>query len=147
MVKFTTMDDEIDASLLLDRVIAMLSEVFGSLGAMVAAISLYGLLSYKVAWRTREIGIRFALGATRGIVMRLVLSNVLKVVAAGLCVGIPVSYWAMRFAQSSIADLQAQGGFSVIAGSAGIVSIALVAAFLPARRASRIDPIETLRHE
>ncbi len=147
ITKIITMNEEIDASILLDRVIAMLSEVFGALGAIIAAVSLYGLLSYMVAQRTREIGIRIALGATRRDVMRFVLLDVLKMAALGLCVGIPAAYWGTKLAQSNFADLQAEAGFSVAAGSLAIVAIALFAAYMPAHRAARIDPVETLRHE
>lgn len=142
-----TMNEEIDASLLLDRVIAMLSEVFGGLGAIIAAVSLYGLLSYTVAQRTREIGIRFALGATRRDVMHFVLLDVLKIAAVGLCLGMPAAYWGTKLAQGNFTDLQAQGGLSIAAGSLAIVAIALFAAYIPAYRAARIDPVETLRHE
>jgi ABC-type antimicrobial peptide transport system permease subunit len=79
--------------------------------------------------------------------MHFVLVAVMKTTAAGLCLGIPAAYWSTKLAQSNFADLQAQGGFSVIAGSLGIIAIAVFAAYLPAYRAARIDPIQILRHE
>ncbi len=147
VARITTLNDQIDASIVPERLIAMLSGTFGALGSLLVAIGIYGLLAYTVARRINEIGIRMALGATQDAVSRMVLGEALGMTCAGLIIGVPVAYWAQRFAASLIENLPAIGAFPVIFGAVTMIAITLVAAYVPARRAARVDPMEALRHE
>jgi ABC-type antimicrobial peptide transport system permease subunit len=141
------MTDQINSSIVPERLTATLSTWFGVLGALLAAVGLYGLLAYTVTRRTNEIGVRMALGASRGKVMRMVLVDALGMVAAGLLIGAPLAFWTKQFATRLIPDLTPQGAVSVLLGAVTMLAIALLAAYLPARRASRVEPIVALRYE
>src|SRR6266403_68733 len=104
-------------------------------------ISRKELLSYAVARRINEIGVRMALGATRTDVSRMVLSEALRMVCAGLLIGAPIAFWAKTFATHLIHDLPAKTVASIAFGAAAMIAVALLAAYVPARRASRIDPL------
>jgi predicted permease len=144
--KMTTLADQVDASLKPERLIAMLSALFGGLGAALAAIGLYGLLAYAVARRTNEIGIRMALGATEGDIARMVLRGALSVVCAGLMCGAPLALWSRRFAASLVGSLPVETAFPVVLATVGMIGMALLAAYVPARRAARVQPVDALRH-
>ena len=146
VAKVTTMTDQVDASMIPERLIAMLSAFFGALGALLAAVGLYGLLAYTVARRTREIGIRMALGATHLDVMRMVLGGALGLAGTGLAIGLPLAFWSQRIATAFVNDLPA-GGLPLVGAAAAMIVVALVAAFVPASRAARVSPIESLRQE
>jgi ABC-type antimicrobial peptide transport system permease subunit len=141
------MNEQIDATIVPERLVAALSGWFGTLGALLAAIGLYGLLAYTVTRRRHEIGVRMALGAARGDVMRLVLRDALGTVGAGLTLGAPLAFWAKNVAASLIPNLPARSPVSIVFGGAVMIAIGLIAAFVPARRAMRIDPIVALRYE
>jgi ABC-type antimicrobial peptide transport system permease subunit len=130
-----------------ERLMAMLSGLFGALGAVLAAIGLYGLLSYTVARRTNEIGIRMALGATESAMSRMVLGDALRLVLAGLAIGAPLALWGKSFAASLIQNLPVKSGMPIAFGVIAMIAIALVAAYVPARRAARVEPVEALRYE
>jgi putative ABC transport system permease protein len=147
IARVTTMTDQIDASMIPERLIAMLSGFFGGVGALLAAIGLYGLLAYTVARRTSEIGVRMALGATRSEVTRMVMMSALGLVAAGLVLGAPLAYGARRLAAAFVDDLPIGGVFPIAAAAVAMLVIAAVAAAIPARRASCVNPIEALRQE
>jgi predicted permease len=142
-----TLAAQMDASIVPERLTATLSALFGALGSLLVAIGIYGLLAYTVARRTNEIGVRMALGATRGDVTRMVLVDALWMAGAGLAIGVPLAIWSRTFAASLIAGLPATNAFTTAAGAAVLAAIALAAAYLPARRASRVDPMVALRYE
>jgi predicted permease len=142
-----TLAEQIDAAIGPERLIATLSGFFGGVGALLAAIGLYGLIAYTVARRTREIGLRMALGATRGTVMRAVLVDALRLVAIGVAVGAPLALWGKRVAAAMLENLPAGGFQPILIAAAGLVAVALVAAGIPARRATRVEPVIALRSE
>jgi predicted permease len=145
--RITTMAEQMDGVIVPERLVALLSGLFGGLGLLLAAIGLYGLLAYTVARRVHEIGVRMALGATRGDVSRRVLTDALGMVSAGLLIGVPITIWGKTFAASMIEGLQLDSPAPIAFGGATMIAVALLAAYLPARRAARVDPIEALRHE
>jgi len=147
VARVTTMTDQVDASMVPERLIAMLSGFFGALGALLAAIGLYGLLAYTVARRTSEIGIRMALGATPRDVLAMVHKSALAMAGAGAAVGVPLAFAAERIAVTFVDNLSAGPTMPIALAAAAAIVVALVAAFIPARRASRVNPIEALRQE
>jgi len=147
VVRVTTMADQVDATIVPERLIAALSGLFGALGSLLAAIGIYGLLAYTVARRIHEIGIRMALGATRGAVSRMVLGEALAMSCGGLGIGVLIADWGKRLAGSLIQDLPVESAFPTAFGAVAMIAITLLAAYLPARRAARVDPMDALRYE
>jgi putative ABC transport system permease protein len=145
--KITTLADQVDATLVPQRMIAMLSGLFGALGAFLAAIGTYGLLAYSVARRGNEIGIRMALGASQTSISRMVLGEALGITCGGVLIGVPVAYFARQLAASLLPGLPAGGAFETAFGAAAMIAIALAAAYIPAHRAACVDPMEALRCE
>jgi predicted permease len=147
IVRIMTMNEQIDSSIVPQRLIAMLSAGFGALGALLAVIGLYGLLAYTVAWRTHEIGVRMALGAAGTDIVRIVLRDALWMVCAGLAIGAPLAFWGKRIAGSLIPDLPVASPLPIVVAAAIMIAVGLIAAYLPARRAMRVDPMVALRYE
>jgi len=147
VVRVSTMTDQIDASIVPERLTATLSTCFGALGALLAAIGLYGLLAYTVARRTNEIGIRMALGAERGDVVQMVLREALELVCAGLAIGAPLAFWGKSLAASLVKDLPVKSVIPIAFGVVVMIAVALLAAYVPVRRATRVDPMVALRYE
>jgi predicted permease len=144
--RITTLADQVDASIVPERLIVMLSTLFGALGGLLAAIGLYGLLAFAVARRVNEIGIRMALGATQSRVLAMILRDAFGMVAAGLVVGAPLTLWARRIAAAMVPGLPANPVVPMALGALAIIVAALIAALAPAHRASRVDPMEALRY-
>jgi predicted permease len=142
-----TMTTVVDESLFIERMVAALSVAFGGLATLLAAIGLYGVMSFTVARRTREIGIRMALGAEPNSVLWLVLKEVALMVGIGVGVGLPVAVALSRIVQSQLFDLSAHDPVALIAAAAILAFVALAAGYLPARRATRVDPMLALRYE
>jgi predicted permease len=147
IVRIMTMNEQIESSIVPQRLIAMLSAGFGALGALLAAIGLYGLLAYTVAGRRHEIGVRMALGAAGTDVIRIVLRDALWMVCAGLAIGAPLAFWGKRVAASLIPDLPVASPLPIVVAAAIMIAVGLIAAYLPARRAMRVDPMVALRYE
>jgi predicted permease len=147
IVAMIELRDQIDASIVAERLIAKLSATFGLLALALAAVGVYGVIAYVTAQRTGEIGIRVALGADRRDVRRLVLRDTLRLVVIGVVIGIPAALAGGRLLAS---QLYAVGPYDPLALSLGVVGLsaaAFVAGYLPARRAARIDPVSALRAE
>jgi predicted permease len=142
-----TESEQIDRLLFQERLVARLSGFFGLLALVLACVGLYGLLSYEVSRRTREIGIRMALGARRESVLKLVLRQGIVLAIVGAAVGIGVALGVMRYLTSMLYDVHANDPLTMIAVSVLLTLVALAACWIPARRATRVDPIVALRYE
>jgi predicted permease len=142
-----TVESQLDRILLTERLIAMMSAGFGVLATLLASIGLYGVMAFVVAQRTREIGVRLALGAMRGSVVWLVMREVLLLLGLGLAVGIPAALALGRFVSAQLYGIKENDPW-VAAGAVILLSlIAAMAGLVPAGRASRIDPLRALRYE
>ena len=144
-VDMRTVDAQISRSLTTERLIASLSAVFGGLATVLAMIGLYGVMAFTVARRTREIGVRMALGALPGDVIRMVMREVLMLISAGIAVGIPLALALGGLIRSQLYGLDAHDPATVVASTLALAIAATLAGFIPARRASRIDPTRALR--
>jgi ABC-type antimicrobial peptide transport system permease subunit len=142
-----TTEEQIDLSLRTERLVASLSSVFGFLATLLAVIGLYGVMAYTVARRTREIGIRMALGAIQGNVIWMVMKEVLILIAAGVLVGVPAAIGLSRLVKSQLYGLAPHDPVTLFLSIAVLAAVASLAGFFPALRASRVDPMQALRHE
>ena len=142
-----TVRQNIDRSILQERVTAMLSAFFGALALLLAAIGLYGLMAYAVTQRTREIGIRMALGAKRSGVLRFVLREVIVLVGTGVGIGLPCAFAATRLIDHMLYGVSPNDPVTVACVVGALLAVGVLAAYLPARRAMRIDPMVALRCE
>jgi predicted permease len=142
---FRPLSDQIDASLVQERLVAMLSGFFSGLALLLAALGLYGVMSYAVTRRRTEIGIRMALGAAPGAVVRLVVSRVFILVGCGLAIGGGLSLWASRFVAALLYGVEPRDPLTLLGAMATLTAVGCLAGWLPAWRAARIDPAEVLR--
>jgi predicted permease len=142
-----TLRQQVDDSLRLQRVLALLSGFFGALALVLAAVGLYGLVSYTVARRRHEIGVRIALGAARAHVIRMVLGDVGRMVAAGLGLGAAASLAVTRLASAFLYGVAPNDPATLAAAALTLAGVALAAALVPARRAARLDPVAALRED
>jgi predicted permease len=139
--------EQIDRSIRTERLFARLAAMLGLVALALSGIGLYGLLAYSVTQRTPEIGIRMALGAERTAVRWLVLRESMVLAAAGLVAGVPAALAGTRIVESLLYQLPARDPLTIGGAAAFMVVLALIAAYLPARRASRVDPMVALRSE
>jgi macrolide transport system ATP-binding/permease protein len=130
-----------------ERLVASLSLAFGLLATGLAAIGLYGVTAFSVAHRTREIGIRMALGAERAVILRMVLRDVATMALAGIGVGVALSLALARYVESQLYGVPARDILTMGTAAIVLAAVALAAGWLPARRASRVDPMLALRQE
>jgi len=144
---FRTMDEQIDNNLTAERVIALLASGFGVLAALMAAVGLYGVLAYSTTQRTSEIGIRMALGATRGSVVRMVMFEVLWLAGISIAIALPVSLLLMSAVRSQLYGISSSDPLTLGLTIVVVTLVAIASAMLPARRASRVEPMKALRYE
>jgi predicted permease len=142
-----TLSAQLDETLLTERLIALLSAGFGLLATLLAAIGLYGVMAFVVTRRTREIGIRMALGAPTGSVLWMVMREVALLAAIGLALGIPAALALGRYVSAQLYGIKGQDPWMAGVATIVLVIVAACAGLIPARRASRIDPILALRYE
>jgi predicted permease len=142
-----TMDEQLDAALIRERLLAALSTGFGALALLLACVGLYGTMSYGVIRRSREIGVRLALGAQRGTILRQVLRESLRVAGTGVVIGSVAALWATKAVSTILFGLSPGDPVTLTAVAATLLLTALAASYLPARRAANLDPIRVLRSE
>ncbi len=147
LVALRTMDAQILDDLSNERLVTFLAICFGALATVLAGVGIYGVLAYATAQRTREIGIRIALGSSRGSVARIILADVLRLTGIGIAVSLPVALGLSRLLRSQLFGVSPADPFSLAAAVILVAAVALLAALIPARRAASIDPIEALRTE
>jgi predicted permease len=142
-----TLGGQLDETLLTERLIALLSAGFGLLATLLAAIGLYGVMSFMVARRTKELGVRMALGAQPASVIWLIMKEVLLLLGLGLAVGIPAAIGLGRFVATQLYGIKPADPWIAGASMLTLILVAIAAGLIPAQRASRIDPIVALRYE
>ena len=146
-LQFSTLKQQADDSVLQERLLAALSGFFGGLALLLTAIGLYGVIAYMVTQRTHEIGMRMALGAQRTSILRLVLRDALIVLSVGVAAGLLGAMWGTRLVQQLLYGVKPTDPWSIALAVAALVCIALIASYIPARRAMKVDPIVALRYE
>jgi ABC-type antimicrobial peptide transport system permease subunit len=142
-----TLRTELNDSLARDRLVTWLSSAFGVLATLLAAIGLYGVIAFSVAQRTREIGIRMALGARRPDVLGLVLRQVANVVLLGLALGAVISLGGVRLLQSLLYEVRTNDPPAFVGAAVLLLGAAALAAYSPSRRATQVNPMVALRYE
>ena len=142
-----TIETQMEESLITERLVATLSSGFGALATLLAAIGLYGVMAYIVAQRTREIGVRMALGASSRDVVKLVMRDVFILTGIGIGIGLPAAWGLTRMVSSQLYGIEANDSLTIAAATLGIALVALLAGYVPAQRATRVDPMRALRWE
>jgi predicted permease len=147
VTELKSMEVQVSESLFVERLVAMLSAFFGLLATVLAAIGLYGVMAYTVARRTREIGVRMALGAERSVVLWMVMKEVALLALIGVLIGLPAAVGLGRYVQSQLFGLEPTDPFTLGLATLSLVIVAFFAGYIPADRATRIDPMIALRYE
>ena len=129
------------------RVSMTVLALFGALGLVLSSLGIYGVLSFLVGRRTREIGIRMALGAQRTDVLRLILWRGLLLTMVGLVIGLSVAFASTRFLETQLYEVKIYDPFTYLSVGLLLLVVSLLASYLPARRAAKVDPLEALRYE
>jgi ABC-type antimicrobial peptide transport system permease subunit len=145
--EFRAFDSQVEDSLMRERLMATLSAFFGFLAAALATVGLYGVISYMVARRRSEIGIRIALGANRAGIVKLVISEAILLLGIGSAIGIVLAVAAARTTGSLLYGLQPTDPTTITAAIASLAFVAMAASLFPALRAARVEPMEALREE
>jgi putative ABC transport system permease protein len=143
----TTLSDQLDASIVPERLVAALSGLFGAVGALLVGIGLYGLLAFTVNRRVNEIGVRMALGATRGDITRMIMAGAAGCVGIGLLVGAPIAIWGQRVAGNWVDHLEPVSTLPLWSAAAVVIAVAAVATLVPVRRAAGTNPADALRRD
>jgi predicted permease len=146
-LEFSTAAEQINDSLVQERLLALLSGLFGALALLLAMIGLFGTFSYLVTQRQSEFGIRMALGATSGSILGLVMRDLVAVLAGGLAAGVLISLAATRVLQQMLFGLGPRDATTMLLAAGVLTAVALLAGYLPARRATKVDPMVALRYE
>jgi predicted permease len=146
-MRIRTFASQIDDSLFEERLMRMLSAIVGALALLLAAIGLYGLMSYSIATRTREIGVRLALGARPARVVRMVLASAVRMVALGVIIGLPLALLSSRLLTRLIFGVTSTDPATIVTAVAILVTVGIAAAALPARRAAAVDPVTSMHVE
>jgi ABC-type antimicrobial peptide transport system permease subunit len=147
VLKIDTVEEQVRDVLAQEHLLAGLSAFFGGLAAALACLGLYGVMSYTVARRTNEIGIRTALGARQGDVLNMILKESLALALAGTAIGVPLALMTTRLIANRLFGISASDPVTIGAVVLLLTAAAMLAGFLPARRAARVDPLVALRHE
>jgi ABC-type antimicrobial peptide transport system permease subunit len=142
-----TVEQQIDEDVFAERLVAALSTFFGALATLLAAIGLYGVMAYTVSRRTREIGLRMALGAGRQEVLRMVMREVGLLALLGIGIALPAAYALSRLIQAQLYNIRGSAPAIFAVASLLVAAVAATAGLIPAVRASRIDPMSALRNE
>ena len=142
-----TMTERIGSQLAADRMIAVLLSVFGGAALLLAAIGIYGVIGYAVAQRTREIGIRIALGAEQRDIVRLIVGQGMVLIVIGAGIGLALALAATRLLKSLLFGVSATDPLTFVSVLVVLIGVALLACYLPARRAMKVDPLVALRYE
>ncbi len=142
-----TMDELVSESVVGHRFPTILISLFGGIALLIAAVGVYGVISYSVAQRTHEIGIRVALGASRGKILRMVLTRGLRLAAIGAIVGLIASHWLTALLRDQLYGITPSDPATLVGATIVLLLVALVACWIPARRATRVDPLVALRYE
>jgi len=140
-----SVDMQVARSLSNERLMATMSAIFGVLATALAVVGLYGVMAYTVARRTREIGIRMALGARGADVGWLVMRETLTIAVAGAAAGLPIAWWLSRFVESQLYGVTPMDGTSIAGAVLALAAAALVAGLAPTRRAVKVEPMRALR--
>jgi predicted permease len=143
----TTLGEQVDRSITNERLVAQLSAFFGLLAVFLSCIGIYGVMSYVITKRTNEIGIRMALGAARSNMLWLVLREILILVSIGIVIGVPATLAGDRLVSNMLFGLKPTDPATIISATVLLLIVAAIAGYLPARRASRVDPMVALRYE
>ncbi len=147
LYKLRTVDQQMDESLLTERLIAILSTIFGLLATILAIVGLYGVMAYTVNRRTREIGIRMALGAVSSNVIWLVMKEVVTLIAAGVAIGLPAAWALSRLVQTQLYGITPNDPVTLAIATVSLAIVACAAGYIPALRATRVDPVTALHYE